>query len=101
MSITIERGESHSIVRLEGDFTISSALELKQALLQGLEARTDLHVDMERIGDFDITIMQLIWAAGRDAERTGVKSTTRMGEGAARAVREAGFEPFPGFSIQQ
>ena len=101
MPITIERGESHSIIRLEGDVTIASSQELKQALLLGLEAGSDLHVDLERIGEFDITVMQLLWAAGRDAMAKGIKSIIRMTEAAALAVRDAGFEPFPGLRNQR
>jgi anti-anti-sigma regulatory factor len=101
LPITIERGESHSIIRLEGDVTTASAQELKQLLLQGLEAGTDLHVDMERIGDFDITVMQLLWAGGREALGRGIKATIGMTEAAAVAVKEVGFGPLPGLAIQQ
>lgn len=99
MPITIERGESHSIIRLEGDLTIGSAQELKQVLLDGLEAGADLHVDMEGIGDFDIAVMQLLWAVARDTTGRGIKSMIRMTEAAAVAVREAGFEPLPGLGV--
>ncbi len=101
MPITIERGESISIIRLEGDLTIAAAQELKQVLLDGLEAGMDLQVDMERIGEFDITVMQLLWAAGRDAMGRGIKSMIRMTEEGAGAVRAAGFEAFPGLRNPQ
>jgi len=100
LPVIIERRDSHSIVRLEGEFTVTSATELKQALLEVVSAGRDLHVDMEQIGDFDITVMQLLWAAGRDAARAGIKLTIPVTEAAAAAAQEAGFEPFPGLSAQ-
>ena len=48
MPVTIERHETHSLIRLEGEVTITSAAELKEALLAGLAAGTDLHLDLER-----------------------------------------------------
>jgi len=86
---------------LEGEFTVTSATELKQVLLEGVAAGTDLHVDLERIGEFDITVMQLLWAAGRHTAQAGTKLTVLVPERAAATAREAGFEPFPGLSIPQ
>jgi len=81
---------------LEGGFTVTSATELKQVLLEGLTAGMDLHLDLERIEDFDVTIMQLLWTAGRAAAQTGVKFAVSFTEAAAASARDAGFEPFPG-----
>ncbi len=100
MPVTIERRGSHSIIRLEGDCNLTSATELKQALLEGLAAGTDLHVDMARIGDFDVTVTQLLWAAGRDAARAGITLSIAVTEAVAAVAREAGFESFPEFSIK-
>ena len=98
MPVTIERHDSHSIVRLEGDFTVTSASELKQALLEGVAAGTDLQVDMQGIGDLDITVMQLLCATGRAAARAGIKLIIPVTEAAAATARQAGFELFPGLS---
>ena len=100
MSVTIERRESHSFIRLDGDFTVTSATELKQVLLEGIAAGMDLHLDMEQIGAFDITAMQLLWAAGRAAAPTGTKLVIPVTEAVAVVAREAGFDPFPGLAVQ-
>ncbi len=101
MPVAMERHETHSLIRLEGEVTITSAAELKEALLAGLTAGTDLHLDLERAGKIDVTIMQLLWAAGREADRTGVALVSRVSEAAAATARDAGFERLPGMEVQE
>jgi anti-anti-sigma factor len=96
LPVTLELQESRSLIRLEGEFNIASSVELKQALLAGLAAGMDLHLDLEQLANFDITAMQLFWAAGKEAQRTGVKFVIPVTEVAARAASAAGFELFPG-----
>ena len=98
MPVTLEPQQSRSLIRLEGEFNIASAVELKQALLEGLAAGTDLHLDLGQLANFDITAMQLFWAAGKEAARSGVKFVVPVTEAAARAAHEAGFERFPGLA---
>jgi anti-anti-sigma factor len=100
LPVTLAPQESHSLLRLEGEFNIASARELKQALLEGLATGTDLHLDLEQLAGLDITTMQLLWAAGKEAARNGVKFVVPVTEAAARAAREAGFELFPGLAQQ-
>jgi anti-anti-sigma factor len=100
LPVTLELQESHSLIRLEGEFNIASAVELKRALLEGLAAGRDLHLDLEQLANFDISALQLFWAAGKEAARTGVKLVVPVTEAAARAAREAGFELFPGLARQ-
>lgn len=96
MSVKIERLEDQSLIRLEGEITVTSAAELRNALLQGLASGRDLRLDLERSEAVDVTIMQLIWAAGREADRTGAKVAIRVPESVSAAARDAGFEKFPG-----
>ena len=100
MAVTIERQESQSLIRLEGDFTLTSAAELKDMLLEGLASGNDLRLDLEHAGEIDITVMQLLWAAGREADRTGAGIAIRVSDAAGLAAREAGFERFPGLAEQ-
>jgi anti-anti-sigma regulatory factor len=100
LPVTMERHETHSLVRLQGELTITSAAEVKEALLAGLAAGTDLHLDLERAEAIDVTVMQLLWAAGREADRTGVALAGRMSEAAAALAREAGFEGLPGMAVE-
>ena len=94
MPVTMEKLDNQSILHLDGELTVTSAVELKGILLAAL-TEGDLQLDMERTEEIDITIMQLLWAAGRDAERKGVSFSIRASEAASRAARDAGFEPWP------
>ena len=96
MPVTVEQHEDHSLIRLEGEFTLTSAAELKRVLLEGLAPGRDLRLDLELTEGIDITAMQLLWAAGREADRTGARIAIRVSEPAASDARDAGFERFPG-----
>lgn len=81
---------------IEGDRTIASAGELKDELCRALASEGDIRVSLERAGILDITAMQLLWAAAREAERNG-HSLTFSGpvpEAIRAQVREARI-PFP------
>ena len=96
MPVTLEQTEDCCLIRLEGECTVTSAAELNRLLLEGLATGRDLRLDLQTADEIDITVLQLLWAAGREAERTGASIALRMSEPAAMAMREAGFERFPG-----
>ncbi|HLK19931.1 MAG TPA: STAS domain-containing protein [Bryobacteraceae bacterium] len=96
MPVTRASQESHSLIRLEGESNIASASELKEALLEGLAGGGELHVNLEQLTSLDLSAMQLIWSAGKEAERAGVKFVVALPEALSPAVRQAGFEQFPG-----
>ena len=100
MPVTTERDETHLLIRIAGECTVTSAAELKALLLDGLASGGELRLDLDRAEAIDITVMQLLWAAGAEAERTGARIATRMPERAGSAAREAGFERFPGLVLQ-
>lgn len=88
------------MIRLDGDFGMGSAEELKGLLMEGLASGKDLRLDLEEAGDLDITFLQLMWAAGREAVRTGTGFTARLSATAAGVIRDAGFASFPGQEMQ-
>jgi len=96
LSVTVDRLETHWLIRLEGEFTLASAPELKRLLLEWLESGKDLQLDLERADEIDITLLQLLCAAGHEAARAGLGMVSRVSEAAAAAAREAGFVRFPG-----
>ena len=96
MALIMERQEFQSLIRLEGEFSVTSAAELKDLLLEGLASGKHLLLDLEHAEEIDITSMQLLWAAGREADRAGTGMAVRVSDAAAAAAREAGFERFPG-----
>ena len=101
MAVTMEQQESQSVIRLAGEFTLTSAAELKNLLLQGLASGNDLRLDLEQAEAIDITLMQLLWAAGREADRKGASLAIQMSDAAAMAARDAGFERFPGLTVEE
>jgi anti-anti-sigma regulatory factor len=94
LPVKMEKLENQSIIRLEGEMTVTSAAELKEILAKAL-SEGDLQLDLERAEEIDIAVMQLLWAAGREAERKGVDISVRALEAVTRAARDAGFEPWP------
>ena len=79
MGITVEQGEESNVIRLEGAIDIASAAELKSTLLSraqspgragALGARFD-HADL------DVTAIQLLWAAEREAKAQAWNSRSR------------------------
>lgn len=101
MALTMEQQESQSVIRLAGELTLTSAAELKNLLLQGLASGNDLRLDLEQAEAIDITVMQLLWAAGREADRKGASLAIQMSDAAATAARDAGFERFPGLKVEE
>ena len=72
LPVTLEQQDSHSLLRLEGDLTVTSAAELRNALLESLALGKNLQLDLESAGAIDVTLIQLLWAAGRSAARAGL-----------------------------
>lgn len=99
MPVTLERQKSYSLIRLEGECTVTSAAELKSALIEGLAEGKDLRLDLEPAEEIDITTLQLLWAVGRAAERAGAAVSVRLSGAAERAARDAGFQTFPGLPL--
>ena len=98
VSVFLDQSETLCLLRLEGEVDIASAAELKKLLLQALASGNDLHVDVERATELDVTAMQLLWAAERAARGAGTGFTLvgRLPEEILAAASEAGLEKFPG-----
>jgi anti-anti-sigma regulatory factor len=95
MTVTKERQETRSVIRLEGELTVASAKELKEVLIEALSTGECLQVDLGGAEGIDLTVMQVLWATGREAERRGVDVLFRTSEEASMAARDAGFERWP------
>jgi anti-anti-sigma regulatory factor len=96
MPVSLAQHEPRRMIRLEGRVTVASSAELKTLLLDWITAGTDLEVDLEHAEDIDLTVLQLLWAAGREASEKGVAMVSRPSEAATMAARNAGFERVPG-----
>jgi ABC-type transporter Mla MlaB component len=95
--ITLEQSEAQCLIHLEGEICITVAAELKQMLVQALMEGKDLRMDLERATELDITTLQLLWVAEREAKKTSVGFTAagRVPEEIRAAATAAGFEKFP------
>ena len=80
-----------------GEINITSATELKKLLLEALAPGRELRVDLESATELDVTALQLLWAAEREARGSGVGFTLvgRVPEEISVAVGDAGFRKFP------
>jgi len=94
--LTIERNETGCLIRVEGEFTVTSASELKNLLLEGLAKH--LQVDLTQAEEIDVSLLELLWAAARDAARQNGRIVSGVSEAAAIAARDAGFDTFPGLT---
>jgi hypothetical protein len=75
---------------------MTSADQLKALLTEGLACAKQMQLDLERAGEIDITMLQLLWAAARQAAHENRGFVGRLPEGFAGLARSAGFESFPG-----
>jgi ABC-type transporter Mla MlaB component len=98
MAATMERQECQSLIRLEGECSVTSAAGLKDCLLEALAAGKIVHLDLEQAGELDIASLQLLWAAGQEAAGSGATITMRLSDAAGAAARVAGFDRFPGLT---
>ncbi len=101
MSWMVDLNETRWLFRLEGDFNMSSAAELKRTLLEGLASGQPLELDLEPAGQIDITFLQLLWSAEQAAARAGLGFVSRVPETFAAVARAAGFDSFPGAQAQR
>ena len=72
MPATVEEREDASLVRLEGVLDIASAAEMKSVLLSALATNKEIRLTLEGATELDITAMQLLYAAERDAAKAGI-----------------------------
>ena len=97
MSVVLVPQESDWLIRMNGQVTLASAVELKAALCEWLAAGKNLELDLESVEEIDLTILQLLWAASREAGDRRMQVAGRS-EAVVNAVRAAGFEQMAVFS---
>jgi anti-anti-sigma regulatory factor len=96
MGISLDESKSKVVIGLEGAVDISSAAELKTLLLRALHCGKKVRVSLNGATDLDVTAVQLLWAAEREASKAGV-GFSFVGPAPAEvsaALGEAGFQQF-------
>jgi anti-anti-sigma regulatory factor len=94
MGVIVERRDEGNVVRLEGTVDISSAVELKGHLLETLKSGQDLRLDLSAATYLDVTAIQLLWAAQREAGVRGARCFCegQVPEAVRSSLRDGGFE---------
>ncbi len=97
MPVTFDPGAEPGLIRLEGEIDISQADELKRVLLAALQEKRELRIALELASGMDITAVQLLWAAEREARAAGTALVLQgtVPETLRATVREAGLDRFP------
>jgi anti-anti-sigma factor len=95
--VTLEQKDALAFVQLEGAIDVSCATELKELLLRGLRHGSAVRVSLQLVTGLDITALQLLWAAGREAKQAGVEFAVEgpAPETVRAALAGAGFGEFP------
>jgi anti-anti-sigma factor len=73
----LEQGETGSLIRLEGTVDIASAADLKALMVEALAAGREVAVSLEAASYLDVTAVQLLWAADREARSQGLQFALR------------------------
>jgi anti-anti-sigma factor len=97
VSIILEQSESLSVIHLEGAVDIAAAAELKEALLKALEGPGEVLVSLEKLDQaagLDVTAVELLWAAGREAKKSGAAFSLvgQAPEEVSAALADAGLD---------
>ena len=97
MAIVLEQCEESNLIRLEGVIDIALAAELKTTLLEAFKSPKPLRVALSADADLDVTAIQLLWAAEREAKASNVVFTLDgcVPDAVSVSLRETGFERFP------
>jgi anti-anti-sigma regulatory factor len=96
MSIALNRPESLSELCLEGAIDIASAAELKDLLIQALGCGTQVRISIDGATALDVTAVELLWAAEREAKRLGLGFSVAgsVSDEISATLDETGLKPF-------
>lgn len=94
MPLKVEREPDRWRLRLDEDCCLSSAVELKALLQEALASDGEVHLDFEQAGEIDVSVLQLLWAAGRELEPSG-RAVLSASERVLEIARGAGFDRLP------
>jgi len=97
MPTTLNQSDQVNTIRLEDNVDITCAAELKNVLLQALESEKELRVEFVGTPELDVSALQLLWAAEREARRLGIGMflVGRVPEGITATLDDAGLVEFP------
>ena len=94
LGVTCEQRDTSFDLGLEDAVDIACAVELKTVLVDALQSGKQVRVALDRCSALDVTAIQLLFAAEREARSRGVPFalTGLAPDGILAALEEAGFE---------
>ncbi len=92
MSIALSHDGGCCQIQLDGAIDISCAADLKESLVQALEMGEEISISLAGTTDLDVTAVQLLWAAARDAEQRRLGFTVVEPPELCRSLADAGLE---------
>ena len=97
MAIRLEHLEEANAILLDGSIDISVAADLKKNLLDAIKESRPVQLVLSPSTELDITAVQLLWAAEREARSLNLSFTLKgsVPDSVVSALKEAGFEKFP------
>ena len=95
--VSLGQGDAQCLIHLQQEVDISSAAELKKLLLLAMQSGKEILVDLESATELDVTALQLLVAAGREAQRRQIKFSVAgiVPEAISSKAMQAGFAEFP------
>ena len=91
MPAILQRSAAESCIRLSDIIDIASVAELRNRLLEVLTRDSVLRLDLTSATHIDVSVLQLLWAATREAESLGARVEIEASDAVAAIAREAGF----------
>jgi anti-anti-sigma regulatory factor len=97
VAVKFDRSGGAGVIRLEGEIGIADAARLKEVLLEALRPGGEAKIALEGATGLDVTAVQLLWAAERAAQASGVPLALEgsFPEKLRNQLGEAGFERLP------
>ena len=96
MTFVVDQQETQWTIRCGEDAGVAFASELKSLLLEGLASGKELQLNFEQAGEIDISVLQLLLAAEREAAQRGTRMVCRPTAAMVQTARDAGWERVPG-----
>ena len=93
MTIEAEQSRETCSLKLDGEWTIERAQELKQLLLDAIGRAQHLILDAGKLTAADLSCLQILCSAHRTSVRAGIRITIKSSpsEVLKRAANDAGF----------
>lgn len=97
MPVIFDRAATPGVLRLEGEVDIADARRLQEILLEAVGEGEAARISLEMATGLDVTSIQLLWAAEREARASGrvLALEGRVPQALRATLDAAGFERFP------